>query len=297
MRTLNKHTALVTGGTGGIGFHTAVGLARAGARVFVTGRNETRGRQAIKEMRRLAGHDAIDLLIADTSSVRANVWLAEEISRRVLHLDILVNNAGRVILSRTETPEGFEASVALNFIGPFALTTHLLPLLSQAPAARVVNVVSSAFEMWTRDPFEDLEHRRTYVAIEAHARAKLLNLLFTLALARRLAGSCVVANAVNPGMAWTPGVAALTPDAVPHWRFIWPIVRWIQRRASAQAAAAAPLLLASSPALAHVSGRYFNGVKEKRLPGRVTDATTQDRTWALGESLVTRVLGADGRTA
>ena len=94
-----------------------------------------------------------------------------------------------------------------------------------------------------------------------------------------------------------PGVAALTPDAVPHWRFIWPIVRWIQRRASAEAAAAAPLLLASSPALAHVSGRYYNGVKEKRLPGRVTDATTQDRTWALGESLVARVLGADGRTA
>ena len=178
MRSLNKHTALVTGGTGGIGFHTAVGLARAGARVFVTGRNEPRGRQAIREMRRLAGHDAIDLLIADTSSVRANVWLAEEISRRVLHLDILVNNAGRVILSRTETPEGFEASLALNFIGPFALTTHLLPLLSRAPAARVVNVVSSAFEMWTRDPFEDLEHRRdVHVAIEAHARAKLLNFL------------------------------------------------------------------------------------------------------------------------
>ena len=127
-----------------------------------------------------------------------------------------------MILSRTETPEGFEASVALNFIGPFALTTHLLPLLSRAPAARVVNVVSSAFEMWTRDPFEDLEHRRSYVAIEAHARAKLLNLLFTLALARRLAGSSVVANAVNPGMAWTPGVAALTREALPQWRFIWP---------------------------------------------------------------------------
>ena len=242
MKSLNNHTALVTGGTGGIGFHTAVGLARAGARVFITGRNEPRGRQAIKELRRLAGHDAIDLLVADASSVRANTWLAEEVSQRVVRLDILVNNAGRVILSRTETPEGFEATLALNFIGPFVLTTHLLPLLSQAPAARVVNVVSSAFEMWTRDPFEDLEYRREYVALEAHARAKLLNLLFTLALARRLAGSRVVANAVNPGMAWTPGVAALTPDAVPHWRYIWPVVRWVQRRASAQAAAAAPLL-------------------------------------------------------
>ena len=294
MKSLNNHTALVTGGTGGIGFHTAVGLARAGARVFITGRNEPRGRQAIKELRRLAGHDAIDLLVADASSVRANTWLAEEVSQRVVRLDILVNNAGRVILSRTETPDGFEATLALNFIGPFVLTTHLLPLLSQAPAARVVNVVSSAFEMWTRDPFEDLEYRREYVALEAHARAKLLNLLFTLALARRLAGSRVVANAVNPGMAWTPGVAALTPDAVPHWRYIWPVVRWVQRRASAQAAAAAPLLLAASPTLAHVSGRYFNGVNEKRLPGRVTDVTTQDRTWALGESLVASVLGANG---
>jgi NAD(P)-dependent dehydrogenase (short-subunit alcohol dehydrogenase family) len=293
MGSLDQRIALVTGGTAGIGFHTALGLARGGERVLVTARDERRGSDAVSTLRRLAGHDAIELLIADASSTRANVGLAESVSNRLPRLDILVNNAGGAAFpERTETSEGFEANLALNFIGPFALTTHLLPFLSRSPSARVINVVSSAFAMWKGDPFEDLESRQDYVAIKAHARAKLLNLLFTLTLARRLEGTGTIATAVNPGMAWTPGVAALTPAAVPHWRFIWPIVRWVQRRASPAAAARAPIFLATSPDPKRLSGRYFDGVKEKRLPQRVLDVAVQDRAWSLGESFVSRTLYA-----
>jgi hypothetical protein len=145
--------------------------------------------------------------------------------------------------------------------------------------------------MWTRDPFDDLQSRERYIFIDAHARAKLLNLLFTLALARKLAGKALV-NAVNPGMAWTPGVAALTRPAVPQWRFVWPIVRWVQRRASAETAARAPLFLASSPDLADRSGRYFDGLKEQSVPAHVRDTSQQDRVWEVGESFVTRALDA-----
>jgi NAD(P)-dependent dehydrogenase (short-subunit alcohol dehydrogenase family) len=224
--------------------------------------------------------------------VCANARLAEALTQRLSRLDILVNNAGGgAFADRAETKEGFEAVLALNFIGPFTLTTRLLPVLSRSGSPRIVNVVSSSFRMWTRDPFDDLQSRERYIFIDAHARAKLLNLLFTLALARKLAGKALV-NAVNPGMAWTPGVAALTRPAVPQWRFVWPIVRWVQRRASAETAARAPLFLASSPDLADRSGRYFDGLKEQSVPAHVRDTSQQDRVWEVGESFVTRALDA-----
>ncbi len=292
MGSLAGKAALVTAGTAGIGFHTAMALAREGAHVLVTARDEARGREAVSQIRRAAGHGAVDLLPSDASSVRANIELAGDVSERVEELHILVNNAGRVFSQRGETVEGFEATLALNFIGPFTLTTRLLPLLSRSASSRVVNVVSSAFAMWKGDPFEDLECRDRYVGIEAHARSKLLNILFTLALARRLDGTGTLAHAVNPGMAWTPGVAALTPAAVPHWRFVWPIVRWIQRRASAQAAARAPVYVATSPAAGPPSGRYFDGVKEKGLPPSLGDVANQECAWNLGEWFVSRALGS-----
>ncbi len=292
MGSLEGKVALVTGATAGIGFHTAMALALEGARVLVTARDEVRGREAVSQIRSAAGHDSVELVPADAASVRANIELADHVSARVEELHILVNNAGRVFPERRETAEGFEATLALNFIGPFTLTTRLLPLLSRTASSRVINVGSSAFAMWKGDPFEDLACRERYVGIDAHARAKLLNLLFTLALARRLDGTGTIAHSVNPGMAWTPGVAALTPAAVPHWRFVWPIVRWFQRRASAETAARAPVFVATSKAAGSPSGRYFDGVKEKGLPPSVRDVAHQERTWNLGEWFVSRALGS-----
>jgi NAD(P)-dependent dehydrogenase (short-subunit alcohol dehydrogenase family) len=149
-----------------------------------------------------------------------------------------------------------------------------------------VNVVSSsAFHFWKRDPFDDLEAGQRFVGIQVHARAKLLSILSTLSLARRLKESTTVVNAVNPGMAWTPATAALTPQAIPQWRFVWPILRWFQRKASAEKAARGPMFLASYSG-APFSGRYFEGTAEKALPGRLVDPVLQDRVWQLGESLV-----------
>jgi NAD(P)-dependent dehydrogenase (short-subunit alcohol dehydrogenase family) len=276
-------TVLVTGATAGIGFHTAALLAAMGARVFVTGRNESRGLEAVSTIRRRAGHEAVDFIMADASSVGGNVSLADQVARRVDQLDVLVNNVGGgPFPNRTETADGFEATLALNFIGPSALTLRLLPLLQSGPT-RIVNVVSSsAFHFWKRDPFDDLEARQRYVGIEGHAHAKLLSILFTLSLARRLKETPTV---VNPGMAWTPGTAALTPQAVPQWRFVWPIIRWFQRTASAEKAARGPVFLASSSG-ATFSGRFFEGTAEKALSGRLVDPVLQDRVWQLGESLV-----------
>jgi NAD(P)-dependent dehydrogenase (short-subunit alcohol dehydrogenase family) len=285
---MNGKTVLVTGATAGIGFHVADALAKRGARVFITGRDEERGRAAVVQVQSHAGGAAIDFLAADLALASENTRLAEEISRRAGHLDVLVNNVGGCGPGRrTETAEGFETTLALNFVGPFALTMGLLPALKRSPQARIVNIGSSAFQMWKRDPFEDLDAKDGYVAIKACAHAKLLNLLFTLALARR--EEAVRINAINPGMAWTPGTQALTPDAVPAWRFIWPVVRWFQRRASPEAAARGPVFLASATE-ATFSGRYLEGMTADSLPARVLDHGTQDRAWELGTALVERAL-------
>jgi NAD(P)-dependent dehydrogenase (short-subunit alcohol dehydrogenase family) len=286
---LSRTTALVTGGTGGIGFHTAAALARAGMRVVVTGRDAQRGQRAVAQLKAQAGHTAVELIIADALLVRDNLFVAQEAARRVERIDVLINNVGGAgFVERQETPERLEATLALNFVGPVALTTELLRILP-APPKRVVNVVSSAFKFWRRDPFDDLQGHRDYIALHAYGHAKLLNLLSTMALARRLARTGTVVAAVNPGMAWTPGIAALTPRAVPHWRYVWPLVRWMQRRASAESASRSVVALAAVDK-APLSGTYYDGRRQGRLPAALCDTALQDRAGTVGESLVSAAL-------
>jgi NAD(P)-dependent dehydrogenase (short-subunit alcohol dehydrogenase family) len=130
---------------------------------------------------------------------------------------VLVNNVGRVFSRREETADGFEASLALIFLGPFTLANGLCRLLLASAPARVVNVNSSAYKMWKGDPLRDLQSEDEYVGIRAHARAKLLNLIWTVALAHELEASGVTVNAVNPGSAWTPAGTRLSEDGATAW--------------------------------------------------------------------------------
>ncbi|WP_196279064.1 SDR family NAD(P)-dependent oxidoreductase [Catellatospora vulcania] len=257
--------ALVTGGTAGIGAQIAGKLRTAGATVYITGRDPARG---------AAVADALGatFIATDHVSVADNLRLAAWLADQAATLDILVNNVGGIPgPDRIVTDEGHEATLALNYLGPVALTSTLMPTL--ATGSRIVQIVSSALTMHTGDPFvEPTPHR----ALAAYARAKQLALLATLSLARQLAGSCHV-NAVNPGMAWTPGVAALTPKTIPAWRRIWPIVRAVQRLASPEKAARQPADLALRPT---DTGGYYDG-NLTTLPARLRDISLQDRAWDL----------------
>ncbi|MCI0397215.1 MAG: SDR family NAD(P)-dependent oxidoreductase [Chloroflexi bacterium] len=285
---LKGKIALVTGGTSGIGFHTAGALARLGAGVYVTGRDTGRGRQAERQLRATAGHDNVYFIAADASTVGSNQQLAQRLLAEIDQLHILVNNVGGLYNDRRETKDGYEATLAINFVGPFALTGALLPIIRPGAPARIVNVASSSHAMWPGDPFADIQARESYLGLLAHGRAKLLNIMWTFALARRLAGSGVVANAVNPGMAWTSQTKGIAPRAMPGWgRLFWPIFRLIQRRGSAEKAAHAPITLASSPELATVTGMYFESNGRPQGPAAATlDQANQEKAWKLGQSLV-----------
>lgn len=257
--------ALVTGGTAGIGKEIAAKLRQTGLTVLITGRDQQRGAAVAAEL-------GAEFLTVEHATIDGNLDLARRLRERTARLDVLVNNVGGgAFPDRTLTSEGHEAILALNYLGPIALTHALLPML--AVGTRVVQVVSSAFTMHTGDPFTE---PATYTAIGAYARAKQLNLLATMSLARRLGAQATV-NAVNPGMAWTPGVQALTPKAVPAWRYVWPLVRAVQRRASPEKAARTPARLALQPT---GSGHFHesNG-RPKALPDRLRDLRLQDRAW------------------
>lgn len=279
-------TGLVTGGTAGIGYELSRALARQGWTLLVTGRDDSRGRAAVAALRREAGHERVDFVIADHATVGANQQLASQLRRRLGRLDLLVNNVGRVFPRRAETADGYEATLALNFLASFILTDQLLPLLLASSPARVINMVSSAFTMWKGDPLDDLQSRERYVGIRAYAHAKLLNLIWTVALAQQLEDSGVTVNAANPGAAWTPGTAQLTPEAVPFWRPIWPIVRFFQRRASAESAARTPIWLATEARLADVSGHYFEDKDDQRLPAAALDGEQRQRVIHAAANLV-----------
>jgi NAD(P)-dependent dehydrogenase (short-subunit alcohol dehydrogenase family) len=175
-----------------------------------------------------------------------------------------------------------EATLALNFVAPVALTGRLAALLAAAPAARCVNVVSSAFQMVRGDPFADPPSR--YVGIDAYARAKLLTVLWTCQLAADTTKAPKPALAgvfcANPGMAWTPNVQQLTRQAVSAWRLVWPLVRWLQRRA-------APARAARSPLAALTSGRNVDDKCRMRpIPERLVGGDGPRRAQALAQRLV-----------
>lgn len=289
-RTLAGKSALITGGTGGIGLHTACGLAALGASVIVTGRDLQRGADAAAQIRTAGGHDRVSFVQADHATVGGNQGLAGRLGDSLDGLDgldVLVNNVGRVFATRQETADGYESTLALCLVGPVALTEALLPLLTRRPGARIVNMSSSAYKMWHHDPFDDIGSQRAYVGIQAHAHAKLLNLIWTFALAERLRPEAIPVNAINPGAAWTPGTAQLTPEAVPAWKYVWPLVRFFQRRASPARAAQSPLWLATSSEAGKLTGTYL----EKRKPHRpkvAADPDNQRRVIELTQALVSQ---------
>jgi retinol dehydrogenase-12 len=277
-----RKTAVITGATSGIGFHTASALAAAGYRVFVTGRDSTRGRAAEEQLRNAAGHEEVHFIRADASTVRGNHELAQQILGTVPAIDVLVNNVGGAYNDRLITADGYEASLAINFVGPAALTQALMPALNRASVSRVVNVASAAYAMWKGDAFADLGCERRYLGSDAYARAKLLNIWWTFALARRLGGTGTFANSVDPGMAWTAMTQGIASRSMPMWlRAAWPLLRAFQWSGDPKTAARSSVFAAMHPAAAGLNGAFVDPRCTPRQVALLADEACQERAWVL----------------
>jgi NAD(P)-dependent dehydrogenase (short-subunit alcohol dehydrogenase family) len=276
--TMAGRTVLVTGATGGIGRATALGLALLGAHLAITGRDRGRTEDAAREIRAAGGQ--VEVFVADLSSQSEVRRLADEVLQHLSRIDVLVNNVGGYWNTRHVTPDGLERTFALNHLAPFLLTSLLLDRLKQSAPARVVTVASNAQALGRID-FDDLQGARAYSGARAYNQSKLANVLFTYALARRLQGTAVTANALHPGVVRT-AFGAEDPGGVQ--RLFVPFLRPFMKT-PAQGAATS-IHLAAAPELAQVTGRYFANSKPKRSATRSYDEAAAARLWQVSADLV-----------
>jgi retinol dehydrogenase-14 len=272
-------TVLVTGGSGGIGRATALGLAIMGAQLAISGRDRERTESAAREIR-TAGGGEVDVVVADLSSQSEVRRLADEVLQSLSRIDVVVNNVGGYWHTRHITADGLERTFALNHLAPFLLTNLLLERLKQSAPARVVTVSSSAHRSGRID-FDDLQGERSYSGARAYSQSKLANLLFTYELASRLQGTSVTANALHPGVVRT---AFGAEDASTVQRLFTPFVRPFLK--SPAEGAATSIHLASAPDLEQVTGRYFANSKPKTSSKRSYDKAAAARLWQLSADLV-----------
>lgn len=281
---LTGRQALVTGASSGLGAETARALAAAGATVTLAVRNVEAGTATAADIAAATGRarpQVRPLDLADPGSVAAFLgqWSAP--------LDILVNNAGVVTAGLQRTAQGWELQFATNHLGPFALALGLQDALTSAGGARVV-AVSSSGHLFSPVVFDDLHYAfRPYDPMSAYGQSKTAGVLFAVAASARWAERGITVNALNPGAIATNlqrhvGGQLKTP---------------VERQKSVQQGAATSVLLATSPQLEGVGGRYFEDCNEAEpVTSRNAEATgvatyaldpsNADRLWAVSSELI-----------
>jgi retinol dehydrogenase-12 len=271
-------TAVVTGASGGIGLETARELARLGYHVVLLCRSAARADAARIDIESEVDGASLDVVLADLSLMAEVRRAASEIEDRLERLDVLVNNAGIQVRRKSTTAEGNELMLATNHLGPFLLTQLLLPLLQKSAPSRIVNVASDAHRM-SKLRLDDLQATRGYglFAMPRYGETKLMNILFTRELARRLDGTGVTVNAVHPG-------SVATNLGTPPKLIAGLSARFLRTPAQG---AATQVLVASDPGLERVTGGYFANGKpaDSKLSKQARDDELARQLWERSERL------------
>ncbi len=275
---MKEKTCIVTGANRGIGKAIALDLAQRGATVVMICRDHHRGESAQAEIQAATGNQAVYLMVADLASLDAIRQLATEYQEQYQKLDVLVNNAGVAKIQRTLTVDGLETTFAVNHLAPFLLTNLLLDKLRGSTPPRIVNV-SSLVHKWGEIDFDDLQGEKHYDIDKAYNQSKLANVLFTYELARRLRGTGVTVNSMEPGMTATEfgreytGFKAFMSKA------------WRPFMASPEKTAETAIYLAASPEVEGVSGKHFVKCRSVKLSKASYDEGLARQLWEVSERL------------
>jgi len=269
---------LVTGATSGIGWETARALAAQGATVALVGRDAGRIQRAIVGIRARIPDGRLESYLADLSSQEQVRRLAQEFQSRHDRLDVLVNDAGAMFPTRSESVDGIEMTLALNHLAPFLLTNLLLDTLKASAPSRVITVSSDA-HMGASVNLDDLQLTHGYGPWRAYGQSKLMNLLFTNELVRRLSGTGVTANALHPGFV----ASNFGKGEGPLWAGVFTLMRPFM--ISAEKGAQTVIYLASSPEVEGATGGYYANRKPARSSDAARDEAAAQRLWEVSERL------------
>jgi NAD(P)-dependent dehydrogenase (short-subunit alcohol dehydrogenase family) len=284
-------SAVVTG-TGGLGLETALALARAGCEVIIAGRNPEKGADAVSHVQRVAPRATVRFEKLDLADLSSIVSFAQRMKNDRESLDLLVNNAGIMVPpKRQETRDGFELQFGTNYLGHFALTAHLMPLLKRGTDARIVTVSSVAARAGKID-FDDINSEKHYRPMEAYSQSKLACLMFALELQdqSQAAGWGVSSVAAHPGVSRTdllhnaPGRNSLQGLAR---TFLWFLFQ-------PAAQGALPQLFAATSKAAKPGGYYGpdrlgetrGHPRPARIPSQALDRTASKQLWEVSERMI-----------
>jgi retinol dehydrogenase 12 len=286
MTESRPRVCLLTGATLGIGRAAAEALAPTGLELVLVARDRARLEALATDLRRRSPGARVGVLAGDLSRMSEVRRIASEFRATHARLDVLANNAGALFGRREETSEGLERTLALNHLAYFVLTEELLPVLRASAPSRIVNVSSGAHVGMSLD-LDDLNYTRgRYRPFVAYGRSKLMNILFTRELARRLEGTRVTANAMHPGFVRS-GFGQNNPG------FLGKIIKLGQVFARTPERGARTLVyLATSPEVEGVSGKYFHDERESRTSVQARDMGVARRLWDVSVRLACPAVAA-----
>jgi retinol dehydrogenase 12 len=283
-RDLDGRVVLLTGGTDGVGLAAATAFAARGATLTVVGRDAAKAQRTVDALRDTTGNRAVDMLVADLSSLAGMRSVTSGFLARHRRLDILVNNAGAIHQRSAVTADGLNTTFALNHLAYFVITTELIGLLRSTPGARVVNTASSVYRLGRRD-IENMATRNGggFVSgFRAYCDSKMSNVLFTRELARRLGPDGVVANCLHPGFVRSRFFGRTTG---PWGHLVRNPVADLAARPP-EVAADTLVWLAADEASGAYNGEYFVNRTVTPISRRIADADLGARLWALSEHAV-----------
>lgn len=285
-KDMKDRVCLVTGATSGHGLAVANELAARGAELIIHGRDERKTRAVARDIARDHGRRP-NIMLCDLSSKEEIDRATSELLDRGRPLHLLVNNAGAVFRERILSEHGVEMTLAINAIAPFQLTNRLAPRLIESAPARIVNVASEAHVIGNLD-FGDLEHRRWFNVMTAYGRSKLAVIIWTRELARRLEGTGVTSNCVDPGPVQS-NIGQNNPGQIAE------LLKVVMRHffPPADKAAQTTLYLATAPPLTEVTGKYFRFMAEREPTLKRAPTDAGERFWDLGVKLTDADLPSD----
>ncbi|XP_047032908.1 retinol dehydrogenase 14-like [Helicoverpa zea] len=273
-KVMSGKVVIVTGGNSGIGYQTALELARRGAKVILGCRDEERGQNAVQSIIKKTKNRSVRYMHLDLSSFASVRKFVEDFKNSEAKLDILINNAGASGVHRDKTEDGLIRDMQVNHFGPFLLTVLLTPLLKKSAPSRIIIVTSTLHRFGT---ISDLNSPHSFM--RTYCDSKLCNILFSNELARRLEDSDVSVNSLHPGHVNTSFYKATILEKLRTMILYTFFKNPIE-------GAQTSLFLAISDDCDHITGGYFVDCKEGYMGMKARNEDLAAKLWEMSEQMV-----------